>query len=58
MTAYLHCISIYYVDNCEFWTCSQVCASAETILGYNVYKIDTTRKSVIYKNLALTKLGI
>ena len=30
MAAYLHCASIYKVSNCEF------CASAETILGYNV----------------------
>ena len=27
-------------DNCEFWTCCQFCASAETILDYNVLNID------------------
>ena len=47
MTAYLHTIIIYYVGNCELWTCCPVCASAETILGYNVQSIDATRKSVI-----------
>ena len=38
--------------NCEFWT------SAEANLGYNVQNIDATRKSVIYKNFSLTKIGI
>ena len=56
MAAY--CIIIYYVRNCELWTCCQVCASAETILGYNVQNFDAIRKAVIYKNLVLTKLGI
>ena len=58
MAPYIHCISIYYVSNCEYWTCCQVYASAETTLGYNVQNIDATRKSVIYKNFALTKIGI
>ena len=52
MAAYIHCISIYYVGNCEFWT------SAETILGYNVQNIDAARKSVIYKSFSLTKIRI
>ena len=38
--------------NCEFWT------SAEANLGYNVHNIDATRKSLIYKNFSLTKIGI
>ena len=39
----LHCISIYQVSNCEFWT------STETILGYNVQNIDATRKQAFTK---------
>ena len=52
MAAYIHCISIYKVVNCKFWT------SAEANLGYNVQNIDATRKSLIYKNFSLTKIGI
>ena len=48
----IHCINIYKVVNCKFWT------SAEANLGYNVQNIDATRKSVIYKNFSLTKIGI
>ena len=49
MEAYIHCISIYYVRNCEFW------ASAETILGYNVQNIDATRKQSFTKISHLLK---